>query len=271
MPIISPIRALYVPVQPFVQQTVEGVVYREFLPDPRLQEYIFCYWQLKADHPLSAPFHYRVVADGCMDIFFELHRPGESFLMGFSDSYTSFPLEGAFHYVGIRFLPGMFPLLFNVNAAELTNQAAALADIAPVVARFLSDRFHEGMSTHQVQTLLDVFLLEHAAGNARDADPRVLEAVDMIVQTAGVSSLESTLPPGISSRQLRRLFSFYIGDSPKTFSKVVRFQQILQSTHAPEGVRRNKSYLDAGYYDQAHFIREFKSLYGLTPAKVFRK
>jgi hypothetical protein len=246
-------------------------VYREFLQDPRLQEYIFCYWQLKADSLLPAPFHYRVVADGCMDIFFELHRPRESFLMGFSDSYTSFPLEGAFHYVGIRFLPGMLPLLFNTNAAELTNKATTLADIAPAVARFLSDRFHEGMSMDQVRTLLDVFLLEQVLRSGREPDPRVLEAVDMIVQTAGVSSLESTLPPGISSRQLRRLFAFYIGDTPKTFSKVVRFQQILQSTHAPEGIRRNKSYLDAGYYDQAHFIREFKSLYGLTPAKVFRK
>lgn len=271
MPIISFIRPLYVPVQPFVQQTAEDVVYREFWPDPRLQEYIFCYWQLKADSPLPAPFNYHVVADGCMDIFFALHQPQESFCMGFSDSYTSFPLEGAFHYVGIRFLPGMFPLLFNVNAAELTNQATALADVVPVVARFLSDHFHEGMSMQQVQTQLDVFLLEHAAGIGREADSRVLEALDMIVRTAGVSSLESTLPPGISSRQLRRLFAFYIGDTPKTFSKVVRFQQILQSTHAPEGIRKNKSYLDAGYYDQAHFIREFKSLYGLTPAKVFRK
>ncbi|WP_111579094.1 DUF6597 domain-containing transcriptional factor [Chitinophaga ginsengisegetis] len=262
---------IYTPVQPFAVQPEGGVVYREFLPDLRLREYIYCYWQLKTTCPLAAPFRYRVVADGCMDIFFELHDPRQSFIMGFSDAYTCFPLEGDFNYVGIRFLPGMFPRLFPLNAAELSKQTTALEDVAPVVTRFLADRFHEEMKEEALQPLLDAFLLGHIAKKVLPADNRLLEAVDLIIQHSGVISIEKELPPGISSRQLRRLFEFYIGDTPKTFSKVVRFQKILQSTHYPHHIRRNRAYLDAGYYDQAHFIREFKTLYGLTPAKVFGK
>ncbi|MET3879944.1 AraC family transcriptional regulator [Chitinophaga sp. OAE865] len=267
---ITHIRTSYAPVQPFAAQPEETVVYREFLPDLRLQEYIYCYWQLNTTCALTAPFHYRVVADGCMDIFFELHDPRQSFIMGFSDAYTSFPLEGNFNYVGIRFLPGMFPRLFPVNAAELSRQATALDSVAPAIARFLADRFHEETGMPQLRSLLDSFLLAHIS-KALPADNRLLEAVDLIVQQAGMITLEKELPPGISSRQLRRLFECYIGDTPKAFSKVVRFQKILQFTHSPLHIRKNKLYLDAGYYDQAHFIREFKSLYGLTPAKVFRK
>lgn len=262
---------IYTPVQPFVKQPEETVVYREFLPDLRLQEYIYCYWQLKTTRPLTGPFHYRVVADGCMDIFFELHDPRQSFIMGFSDAYTCFPLEGDFNYAGIRFLPGMFPRLFPLNAAELSKQAIMLGDVAPVVTRFLVDRFQEGMEEEQLKTLLDAFLLDHVTKKVLPADNRLLEAVDLIIQHSGVIRLEKELPQGISSRQLRRLFEFYIGDTPKAFSKVVRFQKILQSTHYPRHIRRNRSYLDAGYYDQTHFIKEFKTLYGLTPAKVFGK
>jgi hypothetical protein len=246
-------------------------VYREFLPDLRLQEYIYCYWQLKTTRPLTSPFHYRVVADGCMDIFFELPDPRQSFIMGFSDAYTCFPLEADFNYAGIRFLPGMFPRLFPLNAAELSKQATTLEDVAPAVTRFLEDRFHEGVGEQQLKFLLDTFLLDHITRKVLPADNRLLEAVDLIIQHSGVISIEKELPPGISSRQLRRLFEFYIGDTPKAFSKVVRFQKILQSTHYPRQIRKNKSYLDAGYYDQAHFIKEFKALYGLTPAKVFGK
>jgi hypothetical protein len=267
---ISHIRTSYAPVQPFVAQPEETVVYREFLPDLRLQEYIYCYWELSTTSPLTAPFHYRVVADGCMDIFFELQDPRQSFVMGFSDAYTCFPLQGNFNYAGIRFLPGMFPRLFPVNAAGLSKQATALESVVPAAARFLADHFHEKTSILQLKSLLDGFLLEYTS-KALPADNRLLEAVDLIIQQAGMITLEKDLPPGISSRQLRRLFEYYIGDTPKAFSKVVRFQKILQSTHSPRHIRKNKSYLDAGYYDQAHFIREFKSLYGLTPAKVFRK
>ena len=70
---------------------------------------------------------------------------------------------------------------------------------------------------------------------------------------------------GISPRQLRRLFDFYIGSSPKTFSQVIRFQNILNAKPSAESLRKNKLFFDAGYYDQAHFIKEFKTMYGQTP------
>lgn len=80
---IPDIRGLYVPVQPTVKQSAERVTYQEFLPDAALQGIIYCYWQLRTSLPLDEPFVYRVVADGCIDIFFELNNPGESFVMGF--------------------------------------------------------------------------------------------------------------------------------------------------------------------------------------------
>ena len=74
---------------------------------------------------------------------------------------------------------------------------------------------------------------------------------------------------GVSQRQLRRLFEFYIGDTAKTFAKVVRFQNILRAKPSSQSLRQNKLFFDVGYYDQAHFIKEFKNFYGVTPSKAF--
>ncbi|WP_346770839.1 DUF6597 domain-containing transcriptional factor, partial [Flavobacterium filum] len=116
------IRRLYRPVQPTVKQAGQNVSYREVSPDDTISNIIYCYWELKTNERLNDPFTYRVVADGCIDIFFQLDNPSENFVMGFCKKYTEFPLDNYFHYIGIRFLPTMFPALFKVNAKELSNR-----------------------------------------------------------------------------------------------------------------------------------------------------
>ncbi|MEM6633013.1 MAG: helix-turn-helix domain-containing protein, partial [Bacteroidota bacterium] len=80
--------------------------------------------------------------------------------------------------------------------------------------------------------------------------------------------LAKDLDIGLSPRQLRRYFQFYIGDSPKSFCKIVRFQTLLKAKPSRESLRKNKLFFDLGYYDQAHFVKEFKHLYGKTPTEA---
>lgn len=257
------------PVQPTVKQSAAQVTYAEFLPDVRLQPYIYCYWQLKTTEQLSEPFLYRVVADGCIDIYFELNDPADHWVMGFCRKYTEFPLENQFHYVGVRFLPTMFPQLFGVNAAEISNRYEKLDVIAPDAAKFIVNRFHAGLDTTAMAKLFDEYFLSVLSAARFDEDTRLYEAIGIILQQYGVLNVAKDLNTGISARQLRRLFEFYIGDTPKTFSKVVRFQHILRAKPSTQSLRNNKLFFDAGYYDQAHFIKEFRNFYGVTPSRAF--
>jgi AraC-like DNA-binding protein len=263
------IRQLYMPVQPTVRQSADDVLYSEFLPDALLRGIIYCYWELKTTRPLDAPFYYRVVADGCIDIYFDLGKPNENFVMGFCKNYTEFPLENEFHYVGVRFLPTMFPMLFNINAADLSNRWEYLEVVLPETARFISKEFSADMSWQQIKLSLDQYFTQFLATHAFESDHRLLNAVSVILKNFGVLKVETDLDTGLSSRQLRRLFEFYIGDSAKTFSQVVRFQNILRAKPSQQSLRENKLFFDAGYYDQAHFIKEFKNFYGVTPSKAF--
>lgn len=262
------IRKFYKPVQPTVDRN-SGVFYTEFLPDIRLQGMIYCYWQLQTSEALREPFSYRVVADGCIDIFFELNNPSDSYVMGFCKKFTEFPLENNFNYVGIRFFPTMFPQLFKINAKELSNRFEHLDRVVPKVSDFIRNNLDSSQSPEEIRTLFDTYFSNALKNGSFDHDVRLYEALQRILMKQGVLDVESDLQTGISSRQLRRLFEFYIGDTPKTFSQVVRFQNILQAKPSSQSLRQNKLFFDAGYYDQAHFIKEFKNFYGVTPSKAF--
>lgn len=266
---IPDIRGLYVPVQPTVKQSAERVTYREFLPDVALQGFIYCYWRLQTTVPLDDPFIYRVVADGCIDIFFELNNPAESFVMGFCKKYTEFPLENSFDYIGVRFLPTMFPQLFKINAAELSNRFENLDVVTPGTARFITSAFETGLPVTEIKHRFDDYFLHLATSIDFNHDARFYGALSVILQNFGMLNVEKDLDTGLSPRQLRRLFEHYIGDSAKTFSQVVRFQNILRAKPSQQSLRENKLFYDNGYYDQAHFIKEFKNLYGVTPGKAF--
>jgi hypothetical protein len=263
------IRQRYKPVQPTVKQSAEYVSYTEFLPDLKLQDFIYCYWELKTSTSLSEPFIYRVVADGCIDIFFELDNPKDNFVMGFCKKFTEFPLENSFHYIGVRFLPTMFPQLFRVNASELSNRFEQLDTVVPKVSAFITDNFHKELTIDQIQLTFDSYFINLIENTTFDNDSRLYNAIEKILQESGVVNIEKDLNTGISQRQLRRLFEFYIGDSAKTFAKVVRFQNILRAKPSSQSLRQNKLFFDTGYYDQAHFIKEFKNFYGVTPSKAF--
>ncbi|MCC7299162.1 MAG: AraC family transcriptional regulator [Bacteroidia bacterium] len=269
MNISAHIRQLYKPLQPTVTQSADTVAYSEMLPEIGLQHYIYCYWQLKTTTALSEPFVYRVVADGCIDIFFELNNPKENYVMGFCKKFTEFPLQNKFHYVGVRFLPTMFPQLFGINASELSNRFEHLGRVVPHTSAFIADNFHQQFTAEQIQSTFNryfIHLVEHTSFNN---DSRLYNAIDKILKEFGVVNIAKDLDTGISQRQLHRLFEFYIGDSAKTFAKVVRFQNILRAKPSTQSLAQNKLFFDVGYYDQAHFIKEFKNFYGVTPTKAF--
>ncbi|WP_343530769.1 helix-turn-helix domain-containing protein [Pedobacter sp.] len=264
---VSFIRQLYIPVQPTVK-SYGTVSYQEFLPHQQLHSFIYCYWQLKTNQKLDNPFTYRVVADGCIDIFFELNQPQENFVMGFCKKYTEFDLAEEFNYVGIRFLPSMFPQLFGVNASSISNKAAELKEVVPLAAAFIQSHLGANLNINIIISLLNEFFLDLLPSANFQNDTRLYHAIALIMKNYGVVDM-TEIDTGLSHRQLRRLFDFYIGDSMKTFSKVVRFQNILRAKPSTQSLRQNKLFFDSGFFDQSHFIKDFKHFYGVTPSKAF--
>lgn len=263
------LRQFFNPVQPAVNAGHGDVRYRENMPDIMLRNFIYCYWHLKSCHRLSSSLSYRVIPDGCIDIFFDKNNLDDSRIMGFTSKPTEFELGSWFEYVGVRFMPAAFPCIFKVDASVLTERDESLSDVVPLLKRQLADSLFEAGSFKEIANAFDLYFLRTLEARNISFDKRLHNALHLILKQHGHINLSTDIDTGISPRQLRRLFEFYIGDTPKAFCKVVRFQHLFQLAPVHKNVTSDKIYLDAGYYDQPHFNKEFKTLFGLTPTQVF--
>jgi len=266
---LQTIRQLYTPVQPTVHHTSGDVCYTELAPMPALRDYVYCYWHLETKRELDTPYTYGVVADGCIDIYFDVTHTRDNYAMGFYRKYTAFDLPHSFNYFGIRFLPTIFPQLFGIHASDISNRSEPLLHIDRAMADFIAREIDASQNTHTIARRLDAYLIKRLHQCRFDFDTRLYEAIDIILKNIGGVNVTTDLDTGFSTRQLRRVFNHYIGDTPKTFCQVVRFQHVLNAAPSREALRTDKLFFDAGYYDQAHFINEFKNFYGVSPSKAF--
>ncbi|HLN95614.1 MAG TPA: helix-turn-helix domain-containing protein, partial [Flavobacterium sp.] len=105
------------------------------------------------------------------------------------------------------------------------------------------------------------------SGLTWNPDNRLYHALEKIVRTPEVR-IETEIETGVSPRQLRRLFDTHVGASAKTFANVVRFQHYIREASMQKASATAPHFVDYGYYDQAHFTREFKRFYGRTPSAL---
>ncbi|MEX0288041.1 MAG: DUF6597 domain-containing transcriptional factor [Flavobacteriaceae bacterium] len=263
------IRKYYNPIQPAVSVNNNEISYQEIQPNQEIENYVYCFWQLKTQRVLNKDYNYRVVSDGCIDIFFNHKQPTENFVMGFCRKYTQFSIGKEFDYIGIRFLPSAFPLLFDVNAKTLSNHSQELNNVLPVFSEWIDSTINPSDSFKTITKLMNEKLIGLSENQDIRCDRRFLNSLHLIFRKKGYLNTEKELNTGLSPRQLRRIFNFYIGTTAKSFSNVVRFQHILNARPSKQSLKENKLYFDVGFFDQAHFIKNFKTFYGVTPSEAF--
>ena len=263
------IRAYYKPIQPTVSVRHPEISYQEVQPNTKIENYVYCFWQLKTRQPLQQDYYYKVVSDGCIDIFFDHKNPRDNFVMGFCRKYTQFPIGKEFDFIGIRFLPSAFTMLYGIDAKTLSDQSQELHNILPDFSDWINTTINPSDSFDTIVKALNEKLTIYSKNQTVSCDQRFLKALQLIFQNNGYLDTEKDLDIGISPRQLRRIFNFYIGTTAKTFSNVVRFQHILNTSPSKQTLKDSKPYFDVGFFDQAHFIKTFKTFYGVTPSEAF--
>ncbi|WP_420573292.1 AraC family transcriptional regulator [Kordia sp.] len=264
------IRKYYKPIQPTVSSNDNEISYQEIQPNKEIENFVYCFWQLKTLKVLKSDYNYRVVSDGCIDIFFEHKKPIKSFVMGFCRKFVQFPIEKEFDYIGIRFLPSAFSHLFRVDAKTLSNQSQELNMVLPNFSDWINSNIKPTDSLENIAKILDKKIIDFSKNQNIKYDSRFLDSLNLIFKKNGYLDTEKELNTGLSPRQLRRIFNFYIGTTAKSFSNVVRFQHILNAKPSKQSLKENKLYFDVGFFDQAHFIKNFKIFYGITPSDAFR-
>lgn len=113
-------------------------------------------------------------------------------------------------------------------------------------------------------------MIDEASRNKGDVDPIVRSLVMEIMTTEGnINFGDLTKRFNLSQRRIEQKFIEGVGICPKHFSRIVRFQSIFQVVGQMKRINFTNIVYECGYYDQAHFIRNFKEFTGLTPRKFF--
>lgn len=266
---IAFIHQQFQPLQPSEVAAENGLLYAaRCMPDPFLHPYIAYYWELKSNDELLYEYPYHIVADGSVDIIFNCRQTEESFLSITSTQSFDIQLNGTIHYIGIRFLPACVHYFFDLNLEDLTGQTLHSGDFFGNTLHEVEEKLLEVETLQQRISIIEQDLLQRMMKRNYELDKRFLHSLHPIFHSAGNAFIQKEVAAFISPRQLRRLFERYIGLNPKTFARIIRFQQTLSAMQRTPRKWWGRVFFDYGYYDQAHFIREFKTFYGDTPKSL---
>ncbi|SHM42434.1 transcriptional regulator, AraC family [Chitinophaga jiangningensis] len=171
-----------------------------------------------------------------------------------------------------RIYPHASTLFFPYPLSEFTNYATDMYDVQLLESRELYHKVMEAEPLAQKIRVLEDYLLLQLAKNEKQ-----LKKITLVQQLSrqvlsGPAQLDlSSLSrdAGISARYIQKLYLSNIGLSPTAFAAIVRFNRSLQMVlHSP--VPLTAIAYECGYYDQAHFIREFRRFTGITPSEARR-
>jgi AraC-like DNA-binding protein len=169
------------------------------------------------------------------------------------------------HVAGVAFKPGGTVAFLRVPAYETADRDVALADLigvsrtAALRARLLEHNNPEAGLDALEASLLELWI-------SKPIHPAVTFALGAIDRAPHIASIAAvTDAVGMSAKRFIERFKTDIGMTPKRYCRVRRFQRALAAAHRPAGVDWTQVALDCGYFDQAHFIHDFKSFAGVTP------
>jgi AraC-like DNA-binding protein len=168
--------------------------------------------------------------------------------------------------IGIEFNPQGAYRFFHFTLNEIQNQIYSLHDLLGSAGRHLIEQINNSSTLPQKIIVLQQFLLRQLS--LRNEDLVFDYCIKKINDSKGrITVKELERKSGYSSRWLNMKFNDKLGVSPKNLSSIIRFKQYFQAL-----INENqKSFLKNDfyelYYDQSHFIKDFKRFTGLSPGK----
>ena len=227
-------------------------------PSPDLAPFVAHYWIITWDLLGTAPQTQETLPHPSVHIALERHRSG---IYGIVKGRFTRVIEGKGRVFGIKFRPGGFFPFARYPISRLTNRVVPLDDVS-LEQRVLAKRSERAM----IEVAEDYLRRQNP-----ERDPIAEKLGDLVEQVARDQTIKTVeglaRRTDMSVRSLQRLFSRYVGVSPKWVINRHRLHEVVDRLREGETVDWTRLALDLGYFDQAHFIKDFKAIIGRTPGE----
>ncbi len=247
------------------------MIYLERAPGPALRPWLRSLWYCRA--PDVCHNRERVLPSGCIQIILNLAKnyltdcPSKTttvrlppaIIVGTRRSYELIVTSDLAELVGIVVEPGGFAKFFRERADLFFEQSVALDYVWPQFE--MQPLFEARTPTAKLDTLETLLLRRRKPA---DRSPLVDGAIHFL-NSPGMSIKECARLVGVSNRRLSQLFQEELGVSPKLWCRIQRFQSAVSDLHRGTDVPWAELALQCGYYDQSHFINDFRAFSGVSP------
>lgn len=227
-------------------------------PSDDLAELVERHWIVAWD--LDEPFTQEVVTHPCVNLVFEADV---ALIHGVITGRDARTLDGRGKAVGVKFRPGGFHPFLPVPAWRLTDSAMTLEEAFGV------NPHAEVLAAREDRAQIAV-VEDFLRGLPRAEDPLVADVVEifrLILRDPSLVRVDQLAARvGRSPRALQRLFREYVGVTPKWVLQRLRLHEAAERMADGAGDWASLA-LDLGYFDQAHFINDFRRVVGRSPGE----
>jgi AraC-like DNA-binding protein len=247
----------------------------QFIPSPSIAHIVRHYLVLKGEMP-GESIH-RLFADGNTGIVFNLsdarlQLEGRQqsvhgcWLYGQLSHFQDLTISGFIHFVIIVLQPYGAYQLWNIPATEWKNSFFPAHDVPGLQVNEIVCRLQKTSSVQDQIAMLDAWIFR-LSENRKGPETLLLQAIQLINASDGSLPVHALLKQlKVSERMLERKFKLSTGITPKRYSGIVRMNVSAKKLKRLQQVESLTSIAyDNDYFDQAHFIKDFKKYTGITP------
>lgn len=254
--------------------------YKIFSPNDKLSRYIKCYWSLESQANSDPHSRERIFPDGCIELIFNYgdifvtydakdnaEEQPKNFIHGQLKKFIEVQGMGKVGVFSIRFQPAGLQPFIDFDVSELTGIFTEVSQIWND-GTLLEKKMKVCKNNEERIAVIENFLESRLRNTPSYSE--IEYCVNEIIKADGMIAIEKLSDDlKIGKRHLERLFLSSVGLSLKLFSRIIRFNNTLQLIEN-KGFRNFTNVAhDGGFYDQAHFIKDFKEFTGLNPKQYF--
>ncbi len=260
------------------------MIIKEFNPSTGLKKYIKSYIILEDSEGLIRNRRMSIFPSGHMEMIINygdeviFEHPYE-FVLKNAQGYLGGQIMGpvfyrstaSFKILSVIFKPAGVFHLFHIPQDEFTNYKIKLDLIFGSEFIELIGRLCEAGTHNEIINIVDKYFVSL---NSDQSVKSVLisEATRIIEKKGGIYNIgDLSEELDVNIKTLERHFRKIIGISPKEFSRIIRFNRVFNLLNTNRNIDVMDALLSSGFYDQSHFIRQFKQFTHLNPSDFLNK